>query len=260
MELLRDKNSRIGLFGTLLFHVLLLLLFLFNGLQTPNPIPIHSLAISFGNSNDGMGEIQPQDLNAAPKTSPQVEEQVNQTVTPTPTVTNTEAITQNTVDAISINDKKTTVKKTEPEPEKEPEKTVNQKALFPGKTNGQSSGSQGETGKAGDQGDPGGDKNSKSPVGNYTGGGDKYELGLRKAKVKPKPKYECQETGIVIVEIRVDQSGKTIGVRAGIQGTTNPASCLVKRAEEAAWNTTWEADPNANETQVGKIIYNFLLN
>jgi periplasmic protein TonB len=259
MELIRDKNSRIGLIGTITFHVLLLLLFLFNGLQTPNPIPIHSIAISFGNSNDGMGEIQPQDLNASPKTSPQVEEKVTP-VNPTPTVTSTEAITQNTADAISINDKKNKVKTPEPDPVKEPEKTVNQKAIYPGKTTGQSSGSQGDSNKPGDQGDPGGDKNSTSAVGNYSGGGDKYELGLRKAKERPKPKYDCQEAGKVFVEIRVDQYGKTVGVRAGIKGTTNTATCLVSKAEEAAWKTTWEADPNASDIQIGTIVYNFLLN
>ncbi len=260
MELLREKNSRNGVIGTVAFHLLLLLLFLFYGLKTPVPLPDNSIAISFGNSADGMGEIQPQDLSAAPKTSPKVEEQVTKPVDPTPTTTNTEAVTQDNVDAPSITEKKPKVKTPEPQPVKEPEKTVNQKAIYPGKTTGESAANQGETGKPGDQGDPGGDKNSTSPVGTNSGTGDKYVLGNRKAKERPKPNYNCQESGKVVVEIRVDKYGKTISARAGIKGTTNMAECLLAEAEAAAKKTTWEADPTAADIQVGTIDYFFVRN
>jgi periplasmic protein TonB len=260
MELLKDKHSRSGLIGTILFHALVLIIFLLYGLKTPVPLPDNSIVINFGTSNDGMGNVQPDDITAAPKTSPQVEQQVTKPVDPTPVTNNSEAVTQDNVDAISVNEKKAKTKTPEPEPVKEPEKVVNQKAMFPGKTTGKNSGSEGETGKPGDQGDPGGDKNSTSHQGDYRGGGDSYSLGLRKAQNRPKPKYDCQETGKVVVTIKVDQNGNTIDAQAGARGTTNMAACLLTKAEEAARKTKWEPDPSAPEVQQGSIVYNFVLN
>jgi hypothetical protein len=46
-------------------------------------------------------------------------------------------------------------------------------------------------------------------------------------------------------------------VTAGVQGTTNTAKCLVDQARIAAMSTKWQADSNAPEIQVGKIIYTF---
>ena len=63
-----------------------------------------------------------------------------------------------------------------------------------------------------------------------------------------------------MVEVTVDQNGKTISARAGIKGTTNTASCLLEQAKIAAMNTKWSPDDNAAPKQVGQIIYNFSLN
>jgi periplasmic protein TonB len=260
MELLKNKNSRMGLIGTMLFHGLLLILFLLYGLTIPVPIPEQSIVINFGTSKDGAGKIQPEETNAAPKNVSQVQPDVPKP-NPNPVKTNAEAVTQDNVETVSVNDKKTKTKDPEPEPVKEPEKTVNKQAMFPGKSNtSKNSSSEGETGKPGDQGDPGGDRNSSSHVGNYSGGGDSYNLGLRKANVKVKPKLDCQESGRVVVRIWVDRNGNTVNVQAGDRGTTNPAACLLRLAEDAARKTKWEADPNAPDQQVGTIAYNFVLN
>jgi outer membrane biosynthesis protein TonB len=100
-------------------------------------------------------------------------------------------------------------------------------------------------------------------AGNGSGGsgnGSGYALGNRKAISKPAPKYTCNEQGKVVVEVSVDQNGKTIGVIAGIKGSTNTAKCLLDQATIAAMNTKWEPSSSAPEKQVGKIIYNFNLN
>lgn len=96
--------------------------------------------------------------------------------------------------------------------------------------------------------------------GGGSGGGSGYSLGNRKALSKPAPKYTCNEEGKVVVEVSVDQNGKTISATAGIKGTTNTAKCLLDQARIAAMNTKWESDNNAPVKQVGKIIYNFNLN
>ncbi|HET6245992.1 MAG: energy transducer TonB [Bacteroidetes bacterium] len=260
MELLEDKNRNLGLIGTVIFHALLLLFFIYYGLTTPVPIPKQTIVINFGTSDQGQGNVQPEEANAAPMAQNKVQEVVKQ-IDPTPVKTNTEAVTQDNTDAVSLNNKKTETKKVEPEPIKEPEKTVNKSALYTGKSNtSKSSSSEGETGKAGDQGDPGGDKSSLNHTGSYSGGGDRYDLGIRKALVKTKPRYDCQESGKVAVTIKVDKKGNVVSAQAGGRGTTNSAECLIKTAEEAAFKTKWQADENAPELQTGVIVYNFVLN
>ena len=96
--------------------------------------------------------------------------------------------------------------------------------------------------------------------GGGSGGGSGYSLGNRKALNKPQPDYTCQEQGRVAVQVTVDRNGNTISVTAGVQGTTNTAKCLLDQAKIAAQNTKWQADSNAPEKQVGKIIYTFSLN
>ncbi|AWK03120.1 hypothetical protein HYN56_02345 [Flavobacterium crocinum] len=95
--------------------------------------------------------------------------------------------------------------------------------------------------------------------GGGSGGGSGYTLNGRKALSKPAPKYTCNEEGKVVVEVTVDQNGKTISATPGVKGTTNTASCLLEQAKIAALNTKWSADANAAAKQVGRIIYNFSL-
>lgn len=135
---------------------------------------------------------------------------------------------------------------------------------------GGSLGSNGYYGTGGSGGGTGGGNGTGNGIGNGSGygagsgggsgGGSGYSLGNRKALSKPAPKYTCNEEGKVVVEVSVDQNGKTISATAGIKGTTNTAKCLLDQARIAAMNTKWESDNDAPVKQVGKIIYNFSLN
>lgn len=103
-----------------------------------------------------------------------------------------------------------------------------------------------------------------SGYGNGNGGGKgngvgNYQLSGRKVIAKPQPQYTCNEEGTVVVEISVNSSGKVIGVVPGVKGTTNTAKCLLDQAKVAALNTKFDANADAPERQVGKIIYNFKL-
>lgn len=139
-----------------------------------------------------------------------------------------------------------------------------------GKSNGSLS-SNGYYGSGGSGGGTGGGNGTGNGIGTGsgygagTGGGSGngtgYSLGNRKAIYKPKPNSDCSnETGIVVVEITVDQNGNTINAVAGIRGTTITAKCLKDQAKMAAMNTKWSSSSDASEKQVGKIIYNFNLN
>lgn len=96
--------------------------------------------------------------------------------------------------------------------------------------------------------------------GSGSGGGIGYSLGNRKALSKPSPKYVCDESGKVVVEVSVDRNGNTISVVTGVKGTTNTAKCLLDQAKIAAMNTKWQPSDDAPERQVGKIVYSFSLN
>ncbi len=138
-----------------------------------------------------------------------------------------------------------------------------------GKANGSLS-SNGYYGTGGSGGGTGGGNGTGNGIGtgsgygggNGGGSGNRsgYSLGNRKAISKPAPKYTCNETGKVVVEVSVDRNGKTIDAIAGIKGSTNTAKCLLDQARIAAMNTRWDASSDAPEKQVGKIIYNFNLN
>jgi len=142
-----------------------------------------------------------------------------------------------------------------------------------GKSNGSLTAT-GYYGTGGTGGGTGGGNGTGTGIGNGSGygpgsgggsgggnsGGSGYSLGNRKALSKPAPKYTCNESGKVVVEVSVDRNGNTVNAVAGIKGTTNTAKCLLDQARIAAMNTKWDASADAPEKQVGKIVYNFNLN
>lgn len=108
----------------------------------------------------------------------------------------------------------------------------------------------------------GADSGKGSPNGSVAGtvgsGGGNYQLGTRSALERPKPRYNCDGEGIVVVKVYVDRNG--VVKRADGQdqkGSTTTNECLIRRAEEAALKTKWNPDPNSLELQVGTIRYNF---
>ena len=249
------KNRRKAIIGTVLFHIGLLLCFIFVGLnyQIPPP-PEEGITINFGYQDFGSGseqteqiveeqEITPQEIV---KNNPVVEDISTQDIEETPTTKLKEHLEESKE-----------VKKIE---EKKPEPVVNTKALYPGKKQNNSN-SQGISEGQGDQGSQDGDPNSNA----YTGGGIgtngiAYQLGGRTIAEIKKPNYDSQQQGKVVVTIRVDRNGKVISATPGAKGSTTTNAYLYSKAKEAALKTTFEANTTAPEIQVGTIIYNFKLN
>ena len=256
-----QKNKRKGLIATILYHVALILIFLFAGLTYQDPPPEDGIAINFGYEDDGSGNTtqsapqqpQPQQEEVQQETAEQIDEDV---------------ATQEVEEAPNVTNEKTEPKKEKPEdePKKEPEpqpdsrlqnaldKTKNQK--------GQGEG-EGETEGGNDQGDPNGDRNSPNRNGNGgIGNSGDYRLGNRKALSRPKPIYDCPAEGRVVVKVYVNRTGKVVNAIAGEKiadgpSSTTSSSCLYERARSAAMRTTWQGDPSAPDMQIGYIIYNF---
>ena len=117
---------------------------------------------------------------------------------------------------------------------------------------------QGDDGVAGYKGSEDGMKGAKSFTGNGgVGNYGNYQLGDRKPKSKPDPKYESTEEGIVIVKIFVNKKGKVIYAEVDLKGSNTTDPQLWKNAKEAALITTWQSDDTAPEKQVGYIKYRF---
>ena len=92
-------------------------------------------------------------------------------------------------------------------------------------------------------------------------GNDKisYDLAGRRHQSLTNPQYDIQDEGIVTVEVRVNRAGDVVMVRAGIPKTTVSDVRLIEAARLAALKTKFDSNPNAPETQIGTITYNFKL-
>lgn len=267
-EIWNDKDRRKGLIGSIVFHALLLLLFLFVGLKYMEPKPEEGIIINFGNSETGMGDQADGAQTAMTEPTPL---QTSQDPVETPDDAVDPIQTQDVVEAPSVPTKTSNKPKTEDKPKPvEPEKPKASSELEKMLQSVKSSktGGEGEKEGAGDQGDPNGDPNSKNRYGDGgggNGGGGNYLLGGRQALSKPKPDYPCTDEGRVVVKIYVDQNGKVTtaipGERiAGGAATTTASGCLFDKAKAAALKTTWQPDSDAPSQQIGYIIYNFSKN
>ena len=258
------KNKRNGIIGTLLFHGLLLISFLFMGLtyRIPPP-PEEGISINFGFEEEGSNEIRPEDNSL--ESNPIIEEVLKESIE-----VEQEIITQETVETEVIEKPKETKKEiVEPiEPEEkieeviieEPEPVVNTKALYTGSKKKEKQ-SDGNRKISGNQGSIEGDINSNKYEGGGIGvDGEAYQLLGRSVSFKAKPIYKVQLEGKVVVDITVDQLGNVVNAIAGVKGSTTLNNELLKRAKEAALKTKFSAKESAPIRQQGKIIYNFRLN
>jgi protein TonB len=151
-------------------------------------------------------------------------------------------------------------KKPDPKPDKSTTDALSSILNGP-ESDGKASGGEGDDQLAGDKGSPDGDPNAKSYYGSGMGidGDGNYRLGGRKALNKEKFVQDCNEAGVVVVQIEVDRSGRVVRAIPGVKGTTNNAACLMDPAKRAALATRFNSDANAPAKQVGTIIYNFKL-
>lgn len=262
---MNNKEKNIGIIGTIIFHLALLLVLIFMGFSTQLPLPgEEGILINFGNVESAEGLIEPENV----KSNPVVNTNEKETVQNEKSVSSNEKIlTQNFEESVAIKsgDKKKTnetqeeVKKTE-QVEKDPE--VNKKALFPGNSNSNNnSTSDGNKTGTGNQGDKNGSVNSK----NYDGGpsngqnGISFSLSGRNTKALPKPAYNSQEEGKVVVDVTVDKYGNVIKAIPGAKGTTTPDKTLWEAARKAALESKFNEKIDAPEEQKGTITYHFLL-
>jgi outer membrane biosynthesis protein TonB len=268
---------------------LLLVALFFVGMRYLDPPEEYGIAVNFGTSDVGMGNIQPDAPLKAASEQPieeqeEIIEEVVEKVEAASTTTEEEVVTQDTEESIAIkkandakkkadaaienqrieNERIAKEKQAEIDRQKAAQEAKRKKldALIGGVSNadGTATGGEGNDNKPGDKGKITGDPNASGYYGNGgTGTGGDYQLGNRKPINRPKPNYICNEEGLVIVSIEVDANGKVTKATAGVKGSTNTATCLLSQAKEAALKTTWEPSKESATRQVGTIKYRFSL-
>ncbi|NEW80354.1 MAG: energy transducer TonB [Gelidibacter sp.] len=272
-----DYKRKSAALTSLVMSLIVVALFFF-GLTYLDPPEEFGIALNFGTSEVGQGDIQPTEpLRAATQEAvKEQQETVKEQVTQTAPKIAEEVLTQDTEDAIVIKKQLEAKRKADEVARKERiqkeaiakqqaeelEKRKKLDALIGGvsNSNGTATGGQGNDNTAGDKGKITGDPNASGYYGNGAGGGGgDYQLGNRKPISRPKPDYICDEEGLVVVSIEVNVSGKVINATPGIKGSTNTAACLLSQAKEAALKTTWQPDANAPSKQIGVIKYRFSL-
>ena len=87
MEYIREHKN--GIIGTIIFHVIVLLLLIFLGFFTPLPLPgEEGILVNFGTSDNGFGDIEPSPAeNEAAPVEP-VQQEEKEVAPPPPAVTN----------------------------------------------------------------------------------------------------------------------------------------------------------------------------
>ena len=243
MDNKEKKDRGIAIAGTIAVHALIVLVLFLMAFRTPLPLPgEEGVEVDLGMMDQGMGNIQPEKPAIPMAAQPQQQ----------PSQSKEEIVTQNDDEAPSLEKPKNTKPKQE-KPAEEPKPTVNQRALFKGSNNPQAGGSEGITGQPGDQGKP----NGLAGVRQYEGNGGKgngtgYDLGGRGAKSLHRPNDDFSEEGIVVVDIWVDRQGKVTRAEVATKGTTVINNDMRQKAVQAALRSTFAADSNAPEEQIGR--------
>lgn len=67
---------------------------------------------------------------------------------------------------------------------------------------------------------------------------------------------KCEETGKVVIQVKVNKEGNVITAQVSRGSTTN-SSCLIKASIDKAKMFKWNKDKNAPDVQIGYIVFVF---
>jgi outer membrane biosynthesis protein TonB len=270
---------------TLLIHGLLLLILYLSTLSLPNP-PYQDneggMSVNFGTSDVGTGDEQaysytPIASTTAPAPTPPApassteEEVATQDIEDAPAIAKPEPVKKTPITK-PVEPVKTPVKPTAatttPTP---PQPKADENALFKPGAYGKPNNSNGDGlgGGKGDQGELGGDPNSKSYEGSGTGfgtgngdgiGDGNVRLAGRKLRFKPEVNDRSQAKGKVVIQIKVDRSGKVVDARYTQAGSTTSDEGLIRTSIEAAYKYRFDENQGASEIQTGAISFIYKVN
>lgn len=240
--------------ATVLFHLALLLVFLFTGLTIPLPFPPEELGIpvelALGNTDQGMGDFRPESTEATDIPLPETEP------SPTEPASAEEVATQ---DESALSTPTTESEKPAEKPKELDPKLRNLISNNPFKTTQNQTGTgQGNTNEAGTFGAQNGSPTGNALSGGGTGNGTMASLGGRSAKNLNRIPGNWQEQGRIVVEVVVNRNGDVMRAAVG-KGTTIANANLLRAAEAEAKKVKFTPSDDAPEEQRGKITYEIVL-
>ena len=248
---------------TAIFVLLFIWFFLYILKDDPNIPAVYEtgeIAINFGTSATGQGQVQPTEpIKSAPTPAP-----AETAKAAAPNITTQSTKTATVIKSSETKSTTTSTATTKPKAAESPKPSKSTSdalsSLINGpKSDGKAQGGEGDDETPGDKGSPDGDPYASSYFGSGKGnGGGGWGLKGRKLSNSGKEVQNCNESGTVVVQITVNRSGNVIDARY-TKGTTNTNPCLVNPAIATAKKYKWQADPNAPEKQVGFIVVNFKL-
>ena len=288
LETQHERNS--AKITTLILVILLLLLFVVGPPYMDPPLE-YGVAVNFGNSEVGSGDIQPlEPVKSEPREvveQPKVKEtkveetkaEPNKSEKPAEkvlTADNEEAIVikkqkeaadaKAQADAKAKADAERVQKAKEVAESKKRQEEADKKAKIDAmiggvsKTDGKTTGGEGDDGKPGDKGQLDGDPYAPSYFGQSGtgsgGNGTGYGLNGRGKPTNSKVVPDCDEEGRVVVEIHVNRDGKVTNAIPGKKGTTGNI-CLYEAAKKTALSYKWPADSKAPTNQIGFVKIDF---
>ena len=280
MKYFKTKHEKNSAKLTALIAIILLLLLFVVGTTYMDPPEEYGVAVNFGNSDFGKGNVQP--LKPVKSEPLKIEEppqpDVSKSEPTKASETKEEVLTQEDAESIAIKKQKEAEARAKAiadakakaeadriakEKREQEEKKKKLDALIGGvsKSEGSETGSEGNDNQSGDKGQLDGNPYAPSYFGGQgTGsGGVGYGLNGRGNASFQRLKQDCNESGMVIVKIVVNQSGNVISAEPGQKGTTNTAPCLLEPAKKIALSHKWPADPKAPTRQLGFVSVNFKL-
>ena len=290
MKYLETKHERNSAKITTLIVLILVLLLFVVGAPYMDPPEEYGVAVNFGNSDVGSGNVQPlkpvrSEVRDQVK-EPQIEKTKVEESKAQPTKSESpseKVLTADNAEAIAMKKKKDGAdaksraeaeakakaervaqeKKAAEEKKRQAEEAKKKKldALIGGvkKSEGTETGGEGPGDGPGDKGQLDGNPYAPSYFGGSGPGkgGVGSGLGGRGGATKKIFKQDCNETGLVVVRIVVNRSGSVVEAQPGIKGTTNTNPCLLEPAKKIALSHKWPADANAPDRQIGFVSINF---
>lgn len=283
MKFFKTKHEKDSAKLTMLMIIVLVLMLFIMGPEYLDPPPEYGVAVNFGTTNFGKGNVQPKKpIKSKPvNLNKPSEPEVVQPETPKESSKiNEDVLTQENEEALAIKKQKAAEAeakakakaiadaKVKAEAERiakkrkeEAEKKRKLDALIGGvsKSEGTESGGEGNDSKAGDKGQLDGNPYAPSYFGGKgTGsGGVGYGLNGRGGASFKKLRQDCNESGLVIVRIVVNRNGNVIEATPGVKGTTNTAQCLLEPAKKIALSHKWPSEGKAPTRQIGFVSVNF---
>ena len=261
MKYLETEEEKKSFAITSIIFVILFVLFFYLGLTSLDPPPENGIAVNFGTTEFGSGNIQPTEaIQSAPKAVAAKEAAAS----------NENVLSQDIEEAVVIKEakkiqptKETAKEEVKPKPKEipKPSKSTSDalSSLINGpKSDGKAQGGEGNDNVAGDKGSPNGNPYANSYYGSGSGSGNGSGWGLNGRSISSRGKevQKCNEFGTVVVQITVNRNGNVIAAKY-TKGTTNTNPCLIEPALATARKYRWQPDPKAPETQIGFITVNF---